>query len=94
MSSGDTLNHDVQSCLLQSAAAAARLSVNRCSCPAVRLLQFVTGSKISAAPAITFLWVKTFPLAIYGPLVLPLLIVFIITVSGPCQQPSWQLEAR
>lgn len=41
----------------------------------------MTGSKISAAPAITFLWVKTFPLAIYGPLVLPLLIVFIITVS-------------
>lgn len=41
--------------------------------------KFVTGSKISAAPAITFLWVKTFPLAIYGPLVLPLLIVFIIT---------------
>lgn len=40
---------------------------------------FVTTTKINNAPAITFLWVHTFPLKIYGPLVLPLLIVFIIT---------------
>lgn len=38
-------------------------------------LQFVTGSKISAAPAITFLWVKTFPLKVYAPLILPMCIV-------------------
>ena len=42
-------------------------------------LRYVTGTKIDAAPAITFLWVKTFPLKVYGPLVLPFLIVFIIT---------------
>lgn len=42
-------------------------------------LKYVTSAKINAAPAITFLWVNTFPLKIYGPLVLPFLIVFIIT---------------
>ncbi|EFN55989.1 hypothetical protein CHLNCDRAFT_145360 [Chlorella variabilis] len=41
--------------------------------------KFVTGAKISAAPAITFLWVHTFPLKIYAPLILPMLIVFTIT---------------
>lgn len=41
--------------------------------------KFVTSAKIESAPAITFLWVETFPLKIYGPLVLPMLIVFIIT---------------
>ena len=39
----------------------------------------MTSAAIDAAPAITFLWRYTFPLKIYGPLVLPLLIVFIIT---------------
>lgn len=30
------------------------------------------------APVASFIWVKTFPLSIYGPLVLPLMAIFII----------------
>lgn len=41
--------------------------------------RFVTGTKIKAAPAITFLWVHTFPLGVYGPAILPFIIVFTIT---------------
>lgn len=41
--------------------------------------KYVTGNKISAAPAITFLWGHTFPLRIYSPIVLPMIIVFCIT---------------
>jgi uric acid-xanthine permease len=33
---------------------------------------------IDSAPAVSFLWVKTFPLTLYGPLVLPLLAVYIV----------------
>eukprot|EP00878_Enallax_costatus_P046839 GHUV01057139.1.p1 GENE.GHUV01057139.1~~GHUV01057139.1.p1 ORF type:complete len:408 (+),score=89.00 GHUV01057139.1:139-1224(+) len=40
---------------------------------------FLTGEKIAAAPAFTFLWVKRFPLGFYPPAILPLLIVFTIT---------------
>ncbi|ROV93682.1 hypothetical protein VPNG_08863 [Cytospora leucostoma] len=35
-------------------------------------------SSIDAAPAASFIWVHTFPLTVYGPLVLPLLAVFVI----------------
>ena len=35
-------------------------------------------SKIDAAPAVSFIWVKTFPLSVYGPIVLPLLAVYIV----------------
>ena len=35
-------------------------------------------SGIDAAPAASFIWVHTFPLSVYGPLVLPLMAVFII----------------
>ena len=35
-------------------------------------------SGIDSAPAVSFIWVKTFKLQIYGPLVLPMLAVFII----------------
>jgi uracil-xanthine permease len=37
-------------------------------------------SGIDAAPAASFIWVHTFPLSLYGPLVLPLLAVFIVLV--------------
>eukprot|EP00892_Ulva_mutabilis_P007205 jgi/Ulvmu1/4857/UM020_0143.1 len=40
---------------------------------------FVTSEKLDDAPGITFLFVETFPLGIYGPGVLPLLIAFIVT---------------
>lgn len=35
-------------------------------------------SGIDSAPAVSFIWVETFKLSLYGPLVLPLLAVFII----------------
>lgn len=35
-------------------------------------------SGIDSAPAASFIWVHTFPLTVYGPLVLPLLAVFVI----------------
>lgn len=41
--------------------------------------KFVTSEKLDAAPGITFLFVETFPLGVYGPGVLPLLIAFIVT---------------
>ena len=39
---------------------------------------YFDSSGITAAPAISFLWVHTFPLSVYGPLVLPLLAVSIV----------------
>jgi uracil-xanthine permease len=35
-------------------------------------------SGIDAAPVVSFIWVKTFPLSVYGPIVLPLLAVYIV----------------
>jgi len=42
-------------------------------------LKYVTNDKINSAPGITFLWVKTFPLSVYVPAIIPVLIGFIIT---------------
>ncbi|KAL2844785.1 permease family-domain-containing protein [Aspergillus pseudoustus] len=39
---------------------------------------YFSHSNIDAAPVASFIWVKTFPLSVYGPLVLPLIAVFII----------------
>lgn len=39
---------------------------------------YFDSSGIDAAPAASFIWVRTFPLSIYGPLVLPLLAVYIV----------------
>jgi NCS2 family nucleobase:cation symporter-2 len=33
---------------------------------------------IDAAPAVSFIWVKTFPLSVYGPIVLPCLTVYLV----------------
>jgi xanthine/uracil permease len=38
---------------------------------------YVDSSSIKTAPAVTFLWVKTFKLRIYGPAVLPSMAVYI-----------------
>ncbi|KAF1982770.1 purine permease [Aulographum hederae CBS 113979] len=35
-------------------------------------------SGIDASPAVSFIWVHTFPLSVYGPIVLPLLAVYIV----------------
>jgi uric acid-xanthine permease len=39
---------------------------------------YFPSSGISAAPAASFIWVKTYPLSVYGPIVLPLLAVYIV----------------
>lgn len=39
----------------------------------------MTGANIQNAPAITFLWVESFPIGFYAPAVLPLLVAFIVT---------------
>ena len=41
--------------------------------------KYVTGANIDSAPAITFLWVESFPIGFYAPAVLPLLVGFIVT---------------
>ncbi|EPQ32156.1 uncharacterized protein PFL1_00353 [Pseudozyma flocculosa PF-1] len=40
-------------------------------------LGYMSGADIKSAKAITFLWVETFPLKVYGPAVLPLLAVYV-----------------
>lgn len=43
-------------------------------------------SGIDSAPAVSFIWVHTFPLSLYGPLVLPLLAVYIVlAMEWVCQ---------
>lgn len=42
-------------------------------------LQYVTKDKIVDADPITFLWVETFPLGVYGPAVIPMLIAYLVT---------------
>lgn len=42
---------------------------------------YFDGSGITSAPVASFIWVKTFPLSIYGPLVLPLMAVYIICAT-------------
>ena len=44
-------------------------------------LHYTSRSTIDSAPAITFLWTKTFPLKVYGPAVLPLLAVYCSLLS-------------
>ncbi|CAM0141896.1 hypothetical protein VKS41_004401 [Umbelopsis sp. WA50703] len=41
---------------------------------------YIDHSKIDSAPVITFLWVKTFPITVYGPAVIPMLIVYLVSV--------------
>lgn len=38
---------------------------------------YVDPSSISSAPAVTFIWTKTFPLGIYAPAILPMIAVYI-----------------
>jgi xanthine/uracil permease len=35
-------------------------------------------SGVKSAPAVSFIWVHTFPLSVYGPLVLPMMILYVI----------------
>ena len=58
-------------------------------------------SGIDAAPAVSFIWVKTFKLTVYGPLVLPVMAVFIICaceaigdITATCDVSRLDVEGR
>ncbi|KAJ4292913.1 hypothetical protein N0V88_005575 [Collariella sp. IMI 366227] len=58
-------------------------------------------SGIDSAPAVSFIWVHTFKLSIYGPLVLPLLAVFIICacesigdITATCDVSRLEVEGK
>ncbi|KAG2448886.1 hypothetical protein HYH02_006235 [Chlamydomonas schloesseri] len=55
--------------------------------------KYVITTKIDQAPGITFLWTTTFPLGFYGPAVIPLMIVFIITSIETVGDTAATLEA-
>ena len=58
-------------------------------------------SGIDAAPAVSFIWVKTFPLSVYGPIVLPLLAVYIVLmmeaigdITATCDVSRLEVEGK
>lgn len=58
-------------------------------------------SGIDSAPAASFIWVHTFPLSVYGPLVLPIMAVFIICaceaigdITATCDVSKLEVEGR
>lgn len=58
-------------------------------------------SGIDSAPIASFIWVKTFPLSLYGPLVLPLLAIYIICaceaigdITATCDVSRLEVEGR
>ncbi|KAK1753562.1 uric acid-xanthine permease [Echria macrotheca] len=58
-------------------------------------------SSIDSAPAASFIWVKTFPLTVYGPLVLPMLAVFTICavecigdITASCDVSRIEVEGK
>ena len=62
---------------------------------------YFSSSGISAAPAVSFIWVKTFPLSVYGPIVLPLLAVYIVLmmeaigdITATCDVSKLSVEGK
>ncbi|KXS12959.1 putative purine permease [Gonapodya prolifera JEL478] len=60
---------------------------------------YISTSGMNSAPAVTFLWVKTFPISINGPLVIPCLFVFIVLtlenigdVTATCDVSNVEVE--
>jgi len=58
-------------------------------------------SGIAAAPAASFIWVHTFPLSVYGPIVLPLLAVYIVLlmeaigdITATCDVSRLEVEGK
>lgn len=58
-------------------------------------------SGIIAAPAVSFIWVHTFPLSVYGPIVLPLLAVYIVLmmeaigdITATCDVSRLEVEGK
>ena len=56
-------------------------------------LRYVTNDNIVEAPVITFLWVYTFPLGLYGPAVIPLVIGYLVTTVETVGDISATFEA-
>ena len=62
---------------------------------------YFSASGINAAPAASFIWVTTFPLSVYGPIVLPLLAVYIVLmmeaigdITASCDVSRLEVEGR
>jgi NCS2 family nucleobase:cation symporter-2 len=62
---------------------------------------YFSSSGISSAPAASFIWVHTFPLSLYGPIVLPLLAVFIVLmmeaigdITATCDVSRLEVEGK
>lgn len=62
---------------------------------------YFSSSGIRAAPAVSFIWVKTFPLSVYGPIVLPLLAVYIVLmmeaigdITATCDVSKLSVEGK
>lgn len=62
---------------------------------------YFSSAGINAAPAASFIWVKTFPLSIYGPIILPLLAVYIVLmmeaigdISATCDVSRLEVEGK
>lgn len=58
-------------------------------------------SGIDSAPAVSFVWVHTFKLSVYGPLVLPIMAVFIICaceaigdITATCDVSRLEVEGK
>lgn len=58
-------------------------------------------SSIDAAPAVSFIWVHTFKLTVYGPLILPMLAVYLILmmeaigdITATCDVSRLQVEGK
>ena len=62
---------------------------------------YFSASGIDSAPAASFIWVKTFPLSVYAPIILPLLAVYIVLmmeaigdITATCDVSRLEVEGR
>ena len=62
---------------------------------------YLSPDTINAAPAASFVWVKTFPLSIYPPIILPLMAVYIVLameaigdISATCDVSRLEVEGK
>ncbi|KAL8831051.1 MAG: hypothetical protein Q9170_005460, partial [Blastenia crenularia] len=62
---------------------------------------YFSDAGINAAPAASFIWVTTFPLSVYGPIVLPLLAVYIVLmmeaigdITATCDVSRLEVEGK
>ncbi|KAG0649243.1 Purine permease [Hyphodiscus hymeniophilus] len=62
---------------------------------------YFSASGITAAPAASFVWVQTFPLSVYGPLILPMLAIYLILmmeaigdITATCDVSRLQVDGK